>query len=132
MARSSIYNSWIDILQRCNNTKNRRYKDYGGRGITVCERWLKFKNFLEDMGKKPAFKSQIDRTDNNKGYYKSNCRWTTSKEQSRNRRSNRLITYKNKTQCLIVWSEELDIDYNKLYLRIYRYNWSIEKTFTTP
>jgi hypothetical protein len=73
------------MLQRCTNPKRDYYHHYGGRGITVCDRWKIFTNFLEDMGARPTGTS-LDRIDPNKGYYKENCRWATSAEQSSNRR----------------------------------------------
>lgn len=86
MSRTKEYKCWGALKNRCLNTKNIQYKDYGGRGITVCERWLKFENFFEDMGICPNG-YQIDRIDNDKGYFKENCRWTSRTINSRNRRS---------------------------------------------
>ena len=85
MYRTPTYKTWNDMLQRCNNQKHACYKDYGGRGITVCDRWLKFENFLKDMGKKPEDLT-IERVDNNKGYFKKNCIYTTQMEQTHNTR----------------------------------------------
>jgi hypothetical protein len=73
---TKTYITWIGLLGRCENKNNAKYKNYGGRGITVCERWHKFENFYKDMGEKPEG-LQIDRIDVNKGYYKDNCRWVT-------------------------------------------------------
>lgn len=128
---SRIYQSWENMIARCTNINNHAYCHYGGRGITVCERWRKFENFLEDMDEMPEG-HQIDRIDNNKGYCKSNCRWATRKQQMRNRRNNHLITFLGKTQCLIFWAEEFNINKTTLWDRICKYGWSTEKALTTP
>lgn len=81
------YSTWSNTIQRCTNQNNPGYKDYGGRGITICKRWRNsFEFFYEDMGSKPGPKYSIDRIDNNKGYYMDNCRWATSHQQAYNRR----------------------------------------------
>jgi hypothetical protein len=80
---TSSYHVWQEMVQRCTYDKHKRYKDYGGRGITVCKRWLKFTNFFKDVGHRPEGLS-LDRIDNNKGYCKKNCRWTTLNVQSHN------------------------------------------------
>ena len=125
------YESWHSMIQRCTNPKDKRYKDYGGRGITVCERWLNsFPNFLEDMGDRPKG-HQIDRMNNDKGYHKSNCLWVTPKQNSRNRRSNHLETHNGKTQCITAWSEEVGIPEYVIRQRL-KHGWSIERALTTP
>lgn len=86
------YKAWGGMKQRCTNPSDKAYSDYGGRGITVCKRWLKFENFLEDMGECPIGLT-LDRKNNNKNYCKSNCRWTTPQEQARNTRKNLYVTY---------------------------------------
>jgi hypothetical protein len=87
LSKTKEFKIWLAMKDRCFREKNPRYKSYGGRGITVCERWLKFENFIKDMGSKPKNKS-LDRKNNNGNYEPSNCRWATSKQQANNRRNN--------------------------------------------
>ncbi len=127
---SKVYEVWHGIIGRCTNFKDKRYNNYGGRGITVCKQWMKFENFLEDMGEVPKG-YQIDRIDNDKGYCRKNCRWTTAKLNSRNKRNNHLETYNDKTRTLVEWAEELKMNYSTLLNRITR-GWTIEEAFMTP
>lgn len=126
--KSDTYRSWSSIIQRCTNINCAEYKHYGDRRIIVCKRWLKFKNFLEDMGKRPVGKS-IDRINNSGGYCKDNCRWATQKQQMENTRRNNLKTLNGKTQCISSWSEETGIPDNTLRAR-FRYGWSIKRALT--
>lgn len=127
---SKKYEVWHGIIGRCINPNHQCYNDYGGRGITVCKRWLKFENFDEDM---PGWKSglQIDRIDNDKGYCEENCRWATRKQQARNRRSNHLESYNGEIKTLTEWAEEYRIDRRTLLGRIKR-GQTIEEALTTP
>ena len=86
MTGTPTYNSWFGMIQRCTNPKQPTFKDYGGRGVTICHRWLRFENFLADMGIRPEGKT-LDRKNNAGGYEPSNCRWATHKEQCENRRA---------------------------------------------
>jgi hypothetical protein len=89
LSYTSTYKVWRDMKNRCNRPQMKCYKDYGGRGIIVCERWLKFESFLQDMGEKPDG-LQIDRIDNNGNYEPSNCRWVTPKINVGNRRCSKI------------------------------------------
>lgn len=114
------YKSWSEMRNRCNNSKDRVYKYYGSRGITICSRWENFESFFADMGLRPKNKS-LERIDNNGNYEPLNCKWATAKEQARNTRANRIIIYGKKTQCLVAWAEELNIKYNTLWARLNKY-----------
>ena len=131
MYGTRTYESWNRMLQRCYNPSAAYYEIYGGRGITVCEQWQTFENFFADMGESGEGET-LDRIDNDKGYYKENCRWASRKEQARNRSSNVEITYNGRTQCIAAWEEELGFKYGTLWNRLNTYKWSIEKSMTEP
>lgn len=132
MRNTPTYVSWVLIINRTSNPNNPRFADYGGRGITMCERWRhSFQNFFGDMGKRPDGTS-IERRDNNRGYEPSNCYWATKDEQANNRRNNHLLTLNGKTQTMAMWAKELQISYTVLRSRVNRYGWSDEKALTTP
>lgn len=129
--RSAEYKTWQSLLGRCKNPTNPKYPRYGGRGITVCDRWLTYENFLIDMGRKPSPKHTIERKDNNGNYSPENCVWATAVVQARNKSNNRLITYQGVTRCLAEWAELLGIRYATLWARL-NYGWPIDKAFATP
>jgi hypothetical protein len=127
------YRTWLNMIDRCYRPKNKSHARYGGRGITVCERWRNsYEDFLADMGRKPSSEHSIERIDNSKGYEPSNCRWATQKEQQRNRRSNRLVTYNGQTRPVAEWGEILGIRHQIIIDRLDR-GWTPERTFdATP
>lgn len=129
-SESAEFKIWLGILQRCTNPNNRAYRDYGGRGITVCERWESFENFYADMGERPAGHS-IDRIDNDGPYCPENCHWATRGEQRRNSRKVIRVEYQGKTMVLLDWAKELGFTYPTLKHRFQR-GWSVERAFTTP
>lgn len=126
------YNAWRDIRKRCLSPGCPEYPNYGGRGITMCERWQEsFANFLADMGPKPSPEHSIDRRDNNGPYTPENCRWATKKAQSRNTRSNRLVEFRGERLSMAEWAERTGINRGTLDARL-RKGWSLEAAFTTP
>lgn len=132
---SLTYTSYCSMKQRCYYAASNRYYLYGGRGITVCDRWLDpengFLNFLADMGSRPSQKHSIDRIDVNGNYCPENCRWATLGEQAINKSSNLRITYNGKTQCLAEWSREVGISRDTISGRLNN-GWSEEEALTTP
>ena len=120
---TTTYKAWAMMHDRC-----RTDPDYVG--VTVCSRWSDFRNFLEDMGERPEGLT-LDRLSNKKGYFKSNCRWATQKEQANNKTNNVLIKFNGQTKTLAQWAEELEINYRSLYNRLY-IGWPVQKAFTTP
>ena len=125
------YGIWVKMRHRCHNEESVDYSRYGGRGITVCSRWLKsFSNFYEDMGPRPSPLHSIERTDNDRGYTPRNCKWSTVGEQSRNRRSTVLLTCDGKTQCLSDWAKEVGLARKTLAYRLGA-GWSARRALYT-
>ena len=123
---------WAQILQRCNNPKNPNYRNYGARGIKVCENWLDFTKFFADMGPRPGNMS-IERRDNNGNYTKNNCIWANRIAQASNTRRTIKITHNGKTMPLAHWAKELGISENTLYQRYYSHkNMPVDKLLSKP
>lgn len=120
MSDSPEYKVWNNMMSRCNNPNHPRYKDWGGRGIRVCDKWRTFSGFYEDMGKRPTDKHTIERRDNDKGYSKDNCYWATTKEQSANRRSNNIVYYEESGFISRDWAKKLGISTRTFYSRLQR------------
>ena len=127
---SKAYETWHQIKQRCLNPNNAAYSYYGGRGIKVCERWMRFVNFLADMGE-PATSQSIDRIDNDGDYEPNNCRWADAKQQANNTRGNVRLTMGERTLTIAEWSRETGIKQATIQARIYR-GYSDEDALTKP
>lgn len=129
------YRIWLAMKNRCHNpaiATNPLYRDYGGRGIKVCERWrASFPDFLADMGPKPSPDHELDRIDNDGDYEPGNCRWATVTQQARNRRSNLLLTIDGETRCLAEWAEQYRMSQTCLYQRL-KAGWNLKTALTTP
>jgi hypothetical protein len=106
------------MFQRCTNEKSPDYKDYGGRGITVCERWKAFENFLEDMGERPSIKLTLERADNNGHYEPNNCRWATIFEQRSNHRGNVFVEHNGVRQTVAQWARQAGITHAGMRQRL--------------
>jgi hypothetical protein len=122
------YHIWLCMIQRCQNKNNPNYKDYGARGINVCEKWHKFEGFYEDMGE-PEEKMTIHRIDNDKGYFLENCKWATRKEQANAKRTNRILEYNNEKLTVSQWADKLQINSRVILSRLRR-KWTVEKALT--
>jgi hypothetical protein len=129
--RSPEYKIWDAMVQRCTNPKNKHYKNYGGRGVKVCERWRDFDQFYVNCGPRPSPAHTIERVDNNKDYEPDNCKWATRKEQQNNTRANRWLTLHGETYTVAQWAEKLCINPCTLYARLH-VGWSVERTLTSP
>ena len=133
-SKSSEYHTWQSLRDRCLNPKNKMYKHYGARGISVCSEWLNsFENFYKDMGNKPTCKHSIDRINNNGNYCLENCRWVTQKVQVNNSRLARKITHPvtKESLCCSDWSKRLRGNRQLVSARINTYGWSEERAITT-
>ena len=121
-----LYQTWDGIKKRCYQKNSTGYKNYGARGIKMCNEWKEsFWNFVKDMGEKPFKSFSIERLDNNKNYSKDNCTWASSKEQSENRRNNIYIVYKNETYTFYTLSKLLNLKHSTVY-------WRLKKSSLTP
>lgn len=132
-----LYQVWSCMLSRCNNQNNTLYKNYGGRGISVCDEWKNFSAFRE-WALKAGYQEgnnkvicSIERINVNGNYDPLNCKWATAKEQQNNTRRNVRLTYNDETKTLAQWAGVFGIRYSTFMSR-YRRGWSIERIATTP
>lgn len=125
-AKSSTYETWSSMVARCTNDKHQAWSRYGGRGITVSQRWLtSFEYFLADMGERPAPGMTLDRIDNDSGYSPENCRWATYRANNNNRRSSRFISAFGETLTLAEWSRRFKINARTISVRLAK-GWTAE------
>ena len=129
--RERLYWVWAEMLGRCRNPRHRQFADYGGRGISVCERWLTYANFAADMASRPEGLS-IDRRDNDAGYSPDNCRWATRKEQNSNRRNCIFVEHQGERVTLREYCRRADIAYRPIIKRIQERNWPVQLALSIP
>lgn len=127
-----LFRTWSSMVQRCTNPNVRCFKSYGGKGVQVCDRWLNFWNFVNDVKDRPSKKHTLDRIDSDGNYEPGNVRWATQKEQLRNQSRNVRISFNGSEKCVSEWAEEIGISKEVIFSRLKRLNWSVEKTLTTP
>lgn len=127
MSYTSTYRCWDSMIQRCLNPRQAGYRYYGGRGVTVCDRWrISFETFYTDMGERPRDRF-LDRINNNGNYEPGNCRWATRDEQSSNRRHNVWIEFRGERKTISQWEREFGFNPNVLRRRLLHLGWSTEK-----
>lgn len=135
MSYEPEYYIWRNMIDRCTNPNSQCWKDYGGRGIQVCDRWMGdngFLNFYADVGPRPSKAYSIDRYPNNNGNYEpGNVRWATYRQQNRNTRTNRLLTFQGETLTISEWASRFDLHPSTIANRI-KSGFSIEESITTP
>jgi len=130
LSKTRAYKSWTSMIYRCTKKNKDGYHRYGGRGITICDRWMDFLNFYEDMGDRRSGDS-LDRIDNDGNYEKDNCRWATKKQQSNNTSSNRALVFNGVSRNIIQWERILGFKNGVINDRLRR-NWTVDRIITTP
>lgn len=132
MTGAPEYHAYLHMIARCYNKNHPQYKDYGGRGISVSERWLEnFSNFFADIGTRPTENHSIERINNNNGYSQENCRWAMDSEQNNNRRNNRFIDFEDQNLTIAQWSRKTGITERAINYRLST-GWAISETLTKP
>jgi hypothetical protein len=121
--------SWSTMIERCTNQKSKSYSDYGARGITICDRWMKFENFFADMGVRPEGKT-LDRKENSLGYGPENCKWSTAKEQQNNRRNSRRYFFDDRGFTSLELSEISGVTYHGLRKMLNNYGGDVMKSLS--
>lgn len=131
MSKTAEYETWSGIIKRCDKTGRTDSHLYSDKGITVCDRWRSFENFIADMGPKPSSSHSIERNDSNKNYCPENCRWATATEQARNTSRNHYLEFGGQTKCIAEWAEITGIRRSTIWVRLQR-GWSVERALTEP
>ena len=133
-SQTRLHRIWAGMKQRCYDQNTATYRNYGMRGITVCDEWLNSYEAFRDWANANGYRDDlsIDRIDVNGNYEPSNCRWVTMRVQGNNRRNNRILTYEGKSMTEKQWAETLGISYATLHTRIKTRGWSVERALTTP
>ena len=127
------YRAWHAMKTRCSNPRVKSFKDYGGRGIRVCDRWLEsFENFIDDVGLRPSSRHSLGRKDNDGNYEPNNVRWETPEEQQNNTRANHRVTAFGETKNLSEWARERELDLSTLWRRLVKLKWDPERAVSTP
>lgn len=131
---SRLYRVWQNMKRRCYDNKHQDWNDYGGRGIQVCDEWINDFTAFRDWSLKNGYEKslQIDRMENDGNYHPGNCRWSTTHDQCRNKRSNVWIEFSGKRLCLADWAKCLGISTGTLWNRISVLKWPLERALTTP
>lgn len=128
----SEYRCWTAMLRRCLDAKEFNYKNYGGKGITVCPQWQEsFIQFYDDVGPRPGPDYSLDRIDNNGNYEPGNVRWSTREQQMANFSRNHYIEYNGERKTLQEWADSIGVNRSQIYERIYTLGWTVEKALTT-
>lgn len=127
-----LYLVWYGMKRRCYDAASKSYHLYGGRGVKVCDRWMNFESFCEDVSPRPSPLHKLDRIDNDGNYEPSNVRWATQADQLRNQKRNRMLTYMWQTLCLTDWAALVGMGKCTLRSRLLLLGWDLEKALTTP
>lgn len=127
-----LFPTWRNMIQRCENPEDESFKNYGARGISVCQRWHQIENFIADMGERPFLGAQVERKNNDGNYCPENCIWANRNTQARNKRNTRKIVFRNQERLLVELAEECSLPVSIVRSRIDRYHWTIERALTTP
>lgn len=128
---ASEYGVWMSMKARCSNPKTPSYKSYGRRGIVVCERWMSFENFIQDMGRRPSSKHSLDRIDTNGNYEPGNCRWADQLQQAQTRTNVRMITAFGETLTSAMWARKTGVSALAIRNRIDS-GWDAESAVSKP